>query len=34
MSSETGRGKIINDNIIEGVGVAPIVEKMVEDRLR
>jgi len=34
MSSETRRDKIRNDNIREGVGVAPMVEKTVEVRLR
>jgi len=34
MFSKTRRGKIRNDNISERVGVAPIVEKMVETRLR
>lgn len=31
---KTTRGKIRNDNISESVGIIPIIEKMVENRLR
>lgn len=34
MCSKTRRDKIKNENITESVGIAPIVEKMVENRLR
>ena len=34
MSGKTRRDRIRNDTIRERVGVAPIVEKMVENRLR
>ena len=34
MSGKTRRDKIRNDTIRERVGVAPIVEKLVENRLR
>lgn len=34
MYGKTRRGRIENDNIKERVGVAPIVDKMVETRLR
>lgn len=34
MRVKTRRDKITNDNIGERVGVAPIVEKVVETRLR
>jgi len=33
MCSDTRQDKIKHDNIREGVGVAAVVEKMVEDRL-
>jgi hypothetical protein len=34
MCGKTGRDRIKNDNIEERVGVAPLVEKMVETRIR